>query len=161
MTLDEILEKPKIYECFAPMDPQLQRSVQIASFAIGAVIPVGLFCAPALVAFAHIGLLGGGLGLAALSVPLLALVSSPLFVAVNVLVLGLYGLVWYKTNGLQAGHLIWHRAGLGISAVGAVNVLAISVPIAIGVVSIVVTLAAIIAVLFIVLAALGGGAVAR
>ena len=133
MTLDELLEKAVVYEDQASLHPQLRRGVHLTAIAAGAAIPISLFCVPAIVAFAYLGLLAGLGGLAAL--PLL-LLASPLGIIVNILALGVYGWLWYKTDGLQQGALCWHRAALGLTVIGATDVLVIGLPLAWGVLSI-------------------------
>lgn len=140
----------------AHLDPRLQLGIIVAAIAAAAAVPIGLWCTPALASFAHTGALGGWLGWGNLSLPLLALISSPLFLGVNVLLLGLYALVWHKTQGFRQGNLVWHNTGLGMTAVGSLNVLAIGVPVAIGILSIVFTVVLIVAGFFLFLAVLGG-----
>lgn len=136
VSLDELVKAATVYpEWAVPLDPQLRRGAQIGTLASGAAIPIALFCVPALLALTYSGWAGALLGWAVTG--LLAVLQSPVGLAFNGLALASYGWLWFATDGLQAGRLVWHKLALALAGLGAVNLLAISLPLVLAVVNVV------------------------
>jgi hypothetical protein len=60
---------------------------------------------------------------------LLALLRSPLGIGVNVATLFGYGLLWYKTQGLQSAPALWHQVGFSLAVVGAIDLVIMGLPV--------------------------------
>lgn len=140
VTLDELVERAKPYSTWnVPLDSQLRRITQVSIAAVGAGIPVGLFCVPALLGMVYAGWPGSFLG--GVAEWLLAGLASPGGIVANGLALLVYGWLWFATHGLEAGQLIWHRVACGLAVLGAMNVVAITLPLALIVTNVVVVVA--------------------
>lgn len=136
VTIDEILERAIPHDEYSPLNIQLRRAIQVSAVTTGAAIPIGLFGATMLAQFGLGGLLDG---LGGMVVWPLVLMASPLGFVVNGLALLVYGWLWYATDSLAEGHLVWHKVGVALAAIGAFYVLAILLPVVWGFASIVLT----------------------
>ena len=123
-----LAEKAVSYERHypAPMDQQLRRAAQIGGVSTAVAIPVSLFFVPVLSSWAYRGFFWF---LGDLSVGLLAILSSPAGIAINVIVLLGFALLWYQTQGLQQAPIVWHRVAFGLSTVGAADLAIIGMPV--------------------------------
>lgn len=139
----------------APYDQQLRRAILIGGISAAAAIPVSLFFVPVLSSWAYSGFFWF---LGNVSVTLLALLSSPVGVAINLMTLLGTALLWYLTDGLRSAPISWHRVGFGLSAVGAVDLAIVGMPVLIVALNVVVWIAVIalaIVAFFAVLAVMG------
>ena len=164
ISLEEFRGRAVRYEAWrAPFDPRVRQAVQMS----GVTIPAGTITAllsSAGVTFAHTSeffwvfedSFGGWMGALAIISPLVMLAALVSAVA------GYY--LWENTRGLSAGNLFWQRVATGIALWGAVNTLAVGIPVLMLAVNLLIWIGAIVLVILIfmvVLMVLAGGAVLR
>ncbi len=164
MSLEQFTNRAVRYEAWrAPFDPRLRQAVQMSSVSIPAGTIVALLSSAG-VSFAHNSDFFWGFQVSFASwMGVLALVSPFVMMAALVSAVGGYYL-WENTRGLSAGNLFWQRVATGIALWGAINTLAVGIPVLMLALNLLIWIgfiALVILIFMIVLMVLAGGAFLR
>lgn len=156
VTISDLLEQSVIHEHWiTPIDPNLRTGLYWGGAGIGLAIPVGLIGTPLLTSWMYGGFFWF---LGPQAVLLMDTLHSPLWISVNVVGVVLFGMLYWQSEGLTAVVMAWHWVGTALVVLGALNIVAMTLPLAIVVLNLVawiVLFVLALAVFFVVLAAAG------
>lgn len=159
VTVSDLLEQSVVHEHWiTPIDPNLRTSLYWCSVGTAVAVPVGLFGTPLLTSWAYDGVF---FFLGPLAVLLLSVLSTPFWIGVNAVGIALFGVLYWQSEKLTAAVMTWHWVGTALVVLGALNIVAMTLPLAIVALNIVAWIVLgilVVAAIFIVLA---GAAVVR
>lgn len=111
-----------------PFDPNLRQGLHWCGGGMLVAIPVGMLGAPVLSSLTYDGVF---FFLGPLAVALLDLLRSPVAIFVNVAALALFVLLYWQSEQLTQADIAWQQLGFGLIVVGAIDIFAMTLPLAI------------------------------
>ena len=159
VTIDDLLERSTDIDGWVtPIDPNLKTGLWWGAGGIVAAVPVGFLFTPTLASWSYGGLF---MFLGPLAVFLLSLLRSPVGIAVNVIAAVLIAILYWHSDGFVADKMSWHKLGMGLVMVGALDIFVMTLPVAIIALNVLAWVVVGVIALAIVFAVLFGAAVAR
>ena len=156
VTIGDLLERSVAHEHWiTPIDPNLRLGLYWGGAGLALAIPVGLIGTPLLTSWMYGGFF---FFLGPLAVLLMDILRSPLWIGVNVVGVVLFGVLYWQSEKLTAAVMAWHWVGTALAVLGAFNIVAMTLPLAIvalNLVAWIVLCVLALAVFFMVLAAAG------
>lgn len=139
----------------APIDGKLRQGLQVCGGGMGLAVVIGVV-GPSLIT----SWMGGSFFLffGEWVIGALRLLHSPAMILGNIVALLLFGLLLYQSDGLRATTIPWQRLGVALVGVGALDIAAMALPLAVIALNLVVWAAFIALVVTVVLGVLSGGA---
>jgi hypothetical protein len=134
------------------LDARLQQAVVVGAISTATAVVVSLFFTPVVASWISAGFFWF---LGEVAVGALALVSTPVGLAIDGMVLVGMGVLWAMTKGLEAGAEAWHKLAFGLALAGAANLVVVGVPILLIALNVAVWVVMVVAVLFLCLLVLG------
>lgn len=159
VTIGDLLERSTDIDGWVtPIDPSLKTGLWWGAGGIVASIPIGFLFTSTLAAWSYSGFF---MFLGPLAVFLLSLLRSPVGITVNVIAAVLIAILYWHSDGFVADKIVWHKLGMGLVALGALDIFVVTLPVAIIALNVLVWVVLGVMALAIVFAVLFGAAAAR